>query len=199
MLTPRIPFAFDFRRAALPLVLSAAALATGCTTTSGIRLDPDSCEANEFSDTVIGQSTFKTDRMKAISPDSKITLSYNKALGADAACLQAQTAVRVGLVRDPETGKFSIPALRALWTYFNAPDTDEGTRRHIKLRMEKLHGFGPEEILKVAQSQIERDRNPEGPENTFFVCRTDAAGSRRCRDESLQKLVPTGPAPAAGK
>ena len=162
----RAPFQLSqrFYLASLPLMALGAVMA-GCSTTSAIHTDLDSCMETHY-------EAYKTLDKKNQIGASSANLGYNEH------CSASQRAVRLGMVKDPETGHYSVLALRTLRLYVQDPELDRRTLAQIELRLRLEHGIGVGDLIKLEQAQWRRDRGI-GP--TIFTCR-DVDGVRRCHD-----------------
>lgn len=181
MLTKPLSSRFSFRRAATPLLISASLLA-GCSTTRTVETNLDSCLDTYRTETkpITSASPVKVD-----TPTHVAVFSTATNLGYNPSCAAAARAVRMGLVKNPETGDYSAQALRTLQIYMQKPDLDPVVITQIKLRLGKEHGLTPEDLRGLEKAQRAKDQGVIPP---AFSCKQEGA-ARRCRD-----AVPTVPA-----
>lgn len=163
----RPPFRLSpaFYRVTMPL-LTAAAVLSGCSTTSALHTELDSCMEKTYT------------AYKSLSTNNQFA-SSSMEHGYNPHCSAAQRMVRLGMVKDPETGNYSVLGLRTLRLIVQDPKLDPRTLAQIQLRLKMEHGIATGDLLKLEQAQWRKD-NGIGP--TVFKCRT-IDGVRRCRDE----------------
>ena len=168
---------FSFRRAATPLLVSTALLA-GCSTTRTVETNLDSC-----------LETYRTESrpitsaapVKVDTPSHVAIFSTSTNLGYNASCKAAERAVRMGLVKSPETGDYNVQALRALQIYIQKEAADVVLITQIKLRLAKEHGLALEDLRTLEKAQRDKEQPPVTP---TFSCKNDGA-ARRCRDVAV--------------
>lgn len=151
-----------FFRASGPLALAGTVALGGCGTAAIRQIDHLSCEETE---TVSALPPAAGDGLRGgVTGQAFVMQSVRRGLNPD--CEKARDAVRLGLMRDPATGVYSIPNLIILRTYYT--QADDGVRGQIASRL-ALEGLSPDDLDRLIRS---RGRN--------FECRSEGDGSRRC-------------------